>query len=69
MRSWWQDRLERPWGVVAGGCHPNRPTGDSLAEAGFWIDSMEQTAMPKSLPWMKPMIVGRASDALRPPSR
>ncbi|MDP9228385.1 MAG: class I SAM-dependent methyltransferase, partial [Actinomycetota bacterium] len=29
--SWWQDRLERPWGAVAGGCHPNRPTGDLLA--------------------------------------
>ena len=60
VRSWWQDRVDRPWGAAMGGCHPNRPTGDSLAEAGFRIDSMEQTAMPKSLPWMKPMIVGRA---------
>ncbi len=23
--AWWQDRLERPWGVFTGGCHPNRP--------------------------------------------
>ena len=22
----WQDRLERPWGFFAAGCHPNRPT-------------------------------------------
>ncbi|MBA2545386.1 MAG: class I SAM-dependent methyltransferase [Solirubrobacterales bacterium] len=61
VRSWWQDRLDRPWGAVAGGCHPNRPTADRLAEAGFWIDSMEPTEMPKAPPWMKPMIVGRAS--------
>jgi ubiquinone/menaquinone biosynthesis C-methylase UbiE len=61
-RSWWQDRLERPWGVVAGGCHPNRPTGDRLAEAGFRTE-LERTEMPKSPPWMKPMIAGRATRA------
>jgi len=61
VRSWWQDRLDRPWGAIAGGCHPNRPTGERLAEAGFRIDSMEPTLMPKAPPWMKPMIVGRAS--------
>ena len=61
VRSWWQDRLERPWGVIAGGCHPNRPTGERLAEAGFRIDSMEPALMPKAPPWVKPMIVGRAS--------
>ena len=27
----WQDRLERPWGWVAGGCHPNR---DTIASSG-----------------------------------
>ena len=27
----WQDRLERPWGWIAGGCHPNR---DTVAAAG-----------------------------------
>ena len=32
-RARWQDRLERPWGAVAGGCHPNRDTGRLIAEA------------------------------------
>ena len=61
VRSWWQDRLDRPWGAIAGGCHPNRPTGERLAEAGSRIDSLEPALMPKAPPWMKPMIVGRAS--------
>ncbi|CAN5480527.1 class I SAM-dependent methyltransferase [soil metagenome] len=59
--SWWQDRLNRPWGAIAGGCNLNRPTGDLLAEAGFDVDSMERTSMPKAPPWVRPMIRGRAS--------
>ncbi len=31
----WQDRLERPWGWFAGGCHPNRDTAATLRAAGF----------------------------------
>ena len=41
-RARWQDRLERPWGFLAAGCHPNRATDQLLAGAGFWIDSMER---------------------------
>ena len=44
-RAWWQDRLERPWGFFAGGCHPNRATDELLAGAGFWID--QPGASPK----------------------
>ena len=40
--AWWQDRLERPWGWIAGGCHPNRPTGHLLADAGFWIEQLDR---------------------------
>ena len=29
-----QDRLERPWGWFAGGCHPNRDTAATLAAVG-----------------------------------
>jgi ubiquinone/menaquinone biosynthesis C-methylase UbiE len=32
-RARWQDRLERPWGWVGGGCHPNRDTGRLIADA------------------------------------
>lgn len=59
-RAWWQDRLERPWGFVAAGCHPNRSTGDELAAAGFWIEEMDRGKLPKAPPWVRPMITGIA---------
>ena len=31
----WQDRLERPWGWLAGGCHPNRDVVAAITAAGF----------------------------------
>ena len=31
----WQDRFERPWGRLAGGCHPNRDTVGAVEAAGF----------------------------------
>jgi ubiquinone/menaquinone biosynthesis C-methylase UbiE len=64
----WQDRLERPWGFFAGGCHPNRDTGQLLADAGFWIDSLEDTKLPKAPPIVRPMIrgVARRPDGVRP---
>jgi ubiquinone/menaquinone biosynthesis C-methylase UbiE len=58
--SWWQDRLERPWGFISGGCHPNRATDQLLASAGFWIDSMERTKLPKVAPLARPLIRGVA---------
>jgi ubiquinone/menaquinone biosynthesis C-methylase UbiE len=58
--AWWQDRLERPWGWVAGGCHPNRPTGDLLADAGFWIEQIDRDRMPRAPRWVRPMIRGVA---------
>jgi ubiquinone/menaquinone biosynthesis C-methylase UbiE len=56
----WQDWLERPWGWVAGGCHPNRPTDQLLAGAGFWIDSLERDKLPKAPPLVRPLIRGVA---------
>lgn len=58
--AWWQDRLERPWGFFAGGCHPNRATDQSLAAAGFWIDSLERDRLPKTAPLVRPLIRGVA---------
>jgi ubiquinone/menaquinone biosynthesis C-methylase UbiE len=58
--SWWQDRLERPWGFFAGGCHPNRATDQLLAGAGFWIDSMERGTLPKVPALARPLIRGVA---------
>jgi ubiquinone/menaquinone biosynthesis C-methylase UbiE len=56
----WQDRLERPWGFFAAGCHPNRPTGQAIADAGFWIDSLEPGKLPKAPRIVRPLIRGVA---------
>jgi ubiquinone/menaquinone biosynthesis C-methylase UbiE len=56
----WQDWLERPWGLFAGGCHPNRATDQLLASAGFWIDSLERDRLPKAPPLIRPVIRGVA---------
>lgn len=66
-RAWWQDRLDLPWGLIAGGCHPNRATSDSLAGAGLWIEQMDRGRMPMAPPWVRPMIrgVARRPDAAR----
>ena len=33
----WQDRIDRPWGWLAGGCHPNRDTLGLLRRTGFRV--------------------------------
>jgi ubiquinone/menaquinone biosynthesis C-methylase UbiE len=61
----WQDRLERPWGWISGGCHPNRPTERTLPGAGFEIDRLERDSLPESklTPWVRPLITGSARPA------
>lgn len=62
----WQDRLERPWRVVAMGCHPNRATLERIEAAGFELEELERGELPKSPPIVRPMITGRARrDAVR----
>jgi ubiquinone/menaquinone biosynthesis C-methylase UbiE len=55
----WQDRLERPWGWFGAGCHPNRDTAATLADAGFEMHP-EPGRMPKAPPWVRPLIRGSA---------
>ena len=55
-----QDLLERPWGWVAGGCHPNRATADAIAGAGFWVERLERDRLPRALPLVSPAIRGAA---------
>lgn len=38
----WQDRVERPWSWLNGGCHPNRRTVEAIAAAGFRIETLER---------------------------
>ena len=56
----WQDRLERPWGWFAAGCHPNRPTEPTLRAAGFETDATMDT-FPKGPPVVRPVARGSAS--------
>ena len=42
----WQDRLERPWGFIAGGCHPNRRTREAVEAAGFELTKREEGELP-----------------------
>ena len=56
----WQDRLERPWGWLGAGCHPNRDTVAQLEAAGFETESLVRDRMPKAPPIVRPMVRGRA---------
>jgi ubiquinone/menaquinone biosynthesis C-methylase UbiE len=55
-----QDLLERPWGWVAGSCHPNRDTRATLAAAGFDTAAIEPGEFEAAGPIVKPLIVGQA---------
>jgi ubiquinone/menaquinone biosynthesis C-methylase UbiE len=56
----WQDRLERPWGWVGAGCHPNRDTAATLS-AGFDVSGLQEDRFPGSAPpIVKPLIRGAA---------
>ena len=57
----WQDRLERPWGVVAQGCHPNRDTVGAIRAAGFEVELVERGELPMAPPIVKPYVLGRAT--------
>ena len=56
----WQDRLEKPWGLIAGGCHPNRDTRAALERAGFEVEVSEEGRLPMVPKLVKPYIAGRA---------
>jgi ubiquinone/menaquinone biosynthesis C-methylase UbiE len=53
-----QDLLERPWGWVAGSCHPNRDTAAMLTAAGFDTASLEPGELNGGMPLIKPLIAG-----------
>ncbi len=55
----WQDRLERPWGVVGGGCHPNRDTLAAIRAAGFEVREVERFD-ERNAALAKPHILGWA---------
>jgi ubiquinone/menaquinone biosynthesis C-methylase UbiE len=56
----WQDRLERPWGWIGRGCHPNRDTPTAVAEAGFGVLSLEEFDFPAVPSIVRPHVIGIA---------
>ena len=54
-----QDKLERLWGVVAFGCHPNRETLPRI-EAAFEVEDVERAEMPIGPKIVRPYVLGRA---------
>jgi SAM-dependent methyltransferase len=44
----WQDRLDRPWGALAGGCHLNRDIPALLGEGGFVSTELESMYLPST---------------------
>lgn len=64
----WQDRLERAWMAVAGGCRPNRPSDVSLARHGFDTSLLESFDLRPSLPLLRPHVQGVAAISRREPA-
>lgn len=59
-RARWQDRLERPWSVIAAGCHPNRETLAAIEAAGFVVEEVERAQLPVGPRLVRPYVIGRA---------
>jgi ubiquinone/menaquinone biosynthesis C-methylase UbiE len=59
----WQDRLERPWGWLGAGCHPNRDTVAQLEATGLVAEPVERDRLPKAPPIVRPLVRGEARRA------
>ena len=56
----WQDRLERPWGWLVGGCHPNRDTVAAITAAGLRVVELDRFDLPAMPPPARPHVLGVA---------
>jgi ubiquinone/menaquinone biosynthesis C-methylase UbiE len=64
----WQDRLERPWGWLAGGCHPNRDVVAAITAAGFRMLELDRFDLQIMPLLVRPPVLGLAQrPASRPP--
>jgi ubiquinone/menaquinone biosynthesis C-methylase UbiE len=57
----WQDRLERLWGWLFAGCHPNRETVAAIEKAGFEMEAFESFLPPDPLSFLQPHVQGSAT--------
>jgi ubiquinone/menaquinone biosynthesis C-methylase UbiE len=56
----WQDRLEKPWRFLGGGCHCNRDTVATIAASQFELEEIQRGRMPKAPPIVRPLACGSA---------
>ena len=56
----WQDRLQRPWGWLVGGCHPNRDTVAAIGAAGLQVVQLDRFDLKAMPPLARPHVLGVA---------
>ena len=56
----WQDRLQRPWGWLVGGCHPNRDTVAAITAAGLRLVQLDRFDLQAMPPLARPHVLGVA---------
>lgn len=56
-----QDRVTPLHRRLAGGCHPNRPTPDLIAQAGFTVRELRLEHFPKAVGYLQPLVLGSAT--------
>jgi SAM-dependent methyltransferase len=64
----WQDRLERPWGWLALGCHPNRDVVAAIVAAGFRVVELDRFDFHCMPPLVRPHVLGVAERPTHPSS-
>jgi SAM-dependent methyltransferase len=62
----WQDRLEKPWRLVADGCRCNRDLSATIADSPFELRAIDRGQLPNVPAIIRPMISGRAVLASSP---
>jgi SAM-dependent methyltransferase len=55
-----QDRLERPWEWLVGGCHPNRDTVAAITAAGLRLVQLDRFDLPAMPSLARPHVLGVA---------
>jgi ubiquinone/menaquinone biosynthesis C-methylase UbiE len=56
----WQDRLQRPWGWLVGGCYPNRDTVAAITAAGLRLVQLDRFDLQAMPPLARPHVLGMA---------
>lgn len=62
----WQDRMERPWGWLAGGCYPNRDVVAAITAAWFRVLELDRFDFQIMPPLVRPHVLGVAERPTHP---